>query len=248
MGMEANSVFDEDTPDTGIFQWAKDKRLWLHFSGFLMFSFLVHGAGFYLFNVVYPTPVRVESNPKSVTVMDATDPSVRRLLQRVSDRTVFLFPPSLNTEARVQLDNHPVRFTPAFQRTQLDFKPLPSPLDASELLDVSRAQPPNPSATAPFRVAVRFEGPLRKRDIAPWSIMRDYLRLAEELPQFRIQVKVALDGTVEVLQVESEIPESDSEGLAKVIESTLRFLPAETEVTGWISIRGRNIRQGETKE
>lgn len=240
--MAANTAYREDDSDAGIFQWAKDKRVWLHFSGFLMFSFLVHGAGFYLFNVVYPTPVRVESSPKAVTLMDPTDPAVRSLIQRISDRTVFLFPPSSNTEARLDLDMHPVRFTPAFQRTELEVKSLPSPLEASELFDGTPVRIPDNADISPFRMAVRFEGPLKKRQIAPWSIMRDYLQLAEELPHFRMQIRVVPDGSVEVKEVESEMDDSDSEGIAKVIESTLRFLPSETEETGWISIRGRNDR------
>ena len=166
--MEVNPALEEtDDPDTGIFQWARERRLWVHLSAFLMFSFLIHGAGFYLFKVVYPTPVRVESSPSAVTLMDTSNPDVRLLLQRVSDRTVFLFPPSLHTDARLQLESRPVRFTPAFQRTQLEVKPLPSPTDPEVLLDAGPVHSPD-SGDAPFKLAMRREGGLKRREIAPW--------------------------------------------------------------------------------
>lgn len=224
--------------DIGIFQWAREKRLWIHLSAFLMFSFLIHGAGFYLFKVVYPSPVRIESSPSSVTLMDTSDPAVRLLLQRVSDRTVFLFPPSLHTNARVQLESHPVRFTPAFQRMQLEVRPLPAPTDPDVLLDSGPAGLPS-QGDATFKLALRREGALKQREIAPWSIMRDYLRLAEGLPPFRMKIEAEPSGTVRVLDVESEIGESDAEDLSRVVESTLRFLPEAKATTGWISIRVR---------
>ena len=232
--MEA--IDTESEGSASIFNWSRDNRLWMHFSAFMLFSFLIHGAGFYLFKVVYPSPVRGETKPGSVTILNPSDPAVRSLMQRVSDRTVFLFPPSNESQARVGIDLAPVRFTPAFQNLELDLKAMPEYGDSSTLWEDSKAIPiALRDKSTPLEI--QMEGPLKKRGIAPWSIMRDYLQTAEGLPNFRSHVEVSKDGKVKVLELVGEFQEEDRSDLATVLEFTLRFLPGQNATQGWVDVR-----------
>lgn len=226
-----------------VFDWRRDRRIWIHLSAFLLFSVLIHGSGFYLFKVVYPTPVRVEPDPASITVMDPSVPAVRALLQRLSDRTVYLLPPSAQSEVRVSLESRRVRFTPSFQRAELDLLP---PASAEAMPGAIAPLPLTSGATADVpiergfavRVAVKLDPALGHRAVAPWSLLRDYLEPAESLPLIRFSIAISPGGEVKVAAVEATLPDSEKAELAAVLESTLRFAPAATEDLGWIEIGG----------
>jgi len=236
--MAASTATESGGPDQSIFHWVKERRLWFHLTAFMTCSFLLHGAGFYLFQVVYPAPSRVTPETDSIRVMDASDPSVRSVLQRVRDRTIFLQPASQDSGVRVTLDEGRIRFTPSFQRAEVDLLPpqyswtTPAPLAAPEpeLPPVEKAG----AAGAPFTLG----GGLSGRSVAPWSILADYLERIESLPAFRARIEVDEDGQATVLDVDSELDEADGAGLARVIESTLRFPPGEDRTTGWIEVGG----------
>lgn len=224
-----------------VFLWARERGGWVHLMAFLLVSGLVHGSGFYFFKVVYPSPVRAGKEPDSITLMDDSNPAVRTTLQRISDRTIFLLPPSGQTDVRIGTGTRPVRFTPAFQRTEL--KLIKPPAEASI---------PGPMVPLDFgagektewgRVTgllVKLDPALSERTIAPWSIMHDYLSGVVGLPMLHFDLDIAPGGEVRVTKVEAELESSEKADLARVIESTLRFAPSPQKHTGWIEIRGGN--------
>jgi hypothetical protein len=252
--MAAVALPEEQDERGKVFQWAREKRTRLHITAFLLFSIIVHGSGFYLFKVVYPSPVRVEARPDAITILDTANPAVRSVLQRISDRTIFLMPPSSQSEVRVRLEDHRVRFTPAFQRTELELKapllpaaipgviePLEPDHAASDASMPPGGTPPGgtpPGGTPPGGIRVKLDPSLVDRPIAPWSIMDDYLSTAVSLPLLRIDLEIAPDGGVRVTGVRAELEDSEKAELATVIESTLRFVPATGVETGWIEIGG----------
>mgnify|MGYP003632971530 CR=1 FL=1 len=221
-----------------VFNWAKEKMGWLYVVVFLIFSMTIHGAGFYLFQVVYPSPSRVEPDLDSVMLMDVSNPEVRLLLRRIQDRAIYLKPPSEQSDVRIRLEDYPVRFTPSFQRTVIQPIPPSFPwsisfqgggaVDKPDLADLCF----DDSATS----AMSFDSSLAERTVAPWSIMVDYLGRAESVPAFRAKVRISREGMVRVEKIESELEESDRKELSVVIESTLRFLPAASVTTGWLDV------------
>lgn len=237
--MATAALPDEQDERGKVFNWSREKRTWLHITAFLLFSIIVHGSGFYLFKVVYPSPVRVEPRPDAITVLDATDPVVRSVLQRISDRTIFLLPPSSQSNVRVQLEANRVRFTPAFQRTELELKEPPLAAALPGIIEPLEPFAGAGSDDAPGRgIRVKVDPSLVDRPIAPWSIMGDYLKTAVSLPLLRVDLEIALDGRVRVTGVRAGLEDSEKAELATVIESTLRFVPAAAVETGWIEIGG----------
>src|SRR5690606_38284692 len=140
-----------------VFLWAREKRTWIYLTAFFLFSILIHGAGFYLFKVVYPSPVGIAPRPDAITILDASNPAVRSVLQRISDRTIFLLPPSSQSDVRVRLENHPVRFTPAFQRTQLELREPPHPAALPGVIEPLPPEAERADADGPARsIRVKF--------------------------------------------------------------------------------------------
>lgn len=236
----AAAVATEEQDERGkVFQWARERRGWLHLMAFLLFSIVVHGSGFYLFKVVYPSPVRVENEPDSITIMDASDTAVRSVLQRISDRTIFLLPPSAQSDVRLRLESRSVRFTPAFQRTELELIPpsrgksFPGPMVPLDSLASLEERRPSD-----LGVNVKLSPSLVDRPVAPWSIMEDYLSNSGGLPFLRINIEVSPEGAVRVTGVEAELEESEKAELASVIESTLRFVASPETGAGWVEIGG----------
>lgn len=234
MGFFGRATVEEEPDERGkVFNWTREKRIWIHLTAFLFFSILIHGSGFYLFKVVYPSPVRVEPEPDGITVMKSDDPATRSVLQRLADRTIFLMPPSAQAEERVRLESHRVRFTPAFQKTELALLPpasmAPGPGWPEPLPLTDRA------GTFAF---AKLDPALAGRPLAPWSILHDYLALAEEIPAARLTLEIAPGGGVKVTAVAAALDESGKRDLATVIESTLRFQPAPGTSTGWIELGG----------
>lgn len=224
-----------------VFLWAREKRTWIYLTAFFLFSILIHGAGFYLFKVVYPSPVGIAPRPDAITILDASNPAVRSVLQRISDRTIFLLPPSSQSDVRVRLENHPVRFTPAFQRTQLELREPPLPAALPGVIEPIEPVAGNPESDPLQRsIRVKLAPSLVDRPVAPWSIMDDYLDTAVSLPLLRIDLEIATDGSVRVTGIRAEMEESEKAELATVIESTLRFVPAAAVQAGWIEIGGES--------
>lgn len=231
---------DEDRE--GIFEWKRGKKTWLHLTVFIWVSILVHGSGFYLFKVVYPSPERVETRSGAITLLNSADPGARAVLQRVSDRIVFLSPPSSRAGVRVSLDESDVRFIPAFSNTEMELKPIPDSdvlwEKVDELSDRDGAGEEGKILNPlPARVELRLDSSLSRRGLAPWSTIEDYFAMADSFPAFRASVVVAADGKVEVREIDSGLDETEKSSLAEVIASTLRFLPAASTDQGWVEVR-----------
>jgi len=226
------SEYEIEEDSGGIFDWSRDRRIWLHLTAFFLVSILIHGSGFYLFKVVYPSPARVETNSGTITFLNPSDPGARAVLQRIEDRTVFLMPPSSRSEVRVSLDESQVRFVPAFSRTELKLKSIPeSDVVWEELAGYS-------SLSESFgNIRLGMASSLSKRVIAPWSTTLDYFSMAGAFPLVRAEVIVSPDGKIEVVEIESELNDSEKASLAEVIASTLRFLPAKSTDQGWIELQ-----------
>ncbi|MEM6277932.1 MAG: hypothetical protein AAF733_00535 [Verrucomicrobiota bacterium] len=232
----------EEDPNPTIFQWAKNRRSWVHLSAFLLFSTLIHGSGFYLFQVVYPSPSRELPRAETISLLDPSDPSVRSLLLRISDRLTFLESPSEELDIRISGEDLAVRFTPSFQTTQMSPVELAFPWSMPPSLGriAPRALSETGEPSAVSDVVMTPQGELVHREMAPWSILEDYLALAEEIPPMRIRLLVDAEGRVTVEEFDSSLDAGTEEGIKQVVESTLRYLPADASSSGWLGIRTKD--------
>lgn len=108
-----------------LFQWAPPRRRARALVIFLIVSFLLHAAGFYIFQIVYPPtvtlippPARLNllspDNPESVAFLrwiEAEDPALTTTTQRAPDSRSYTLPP---------LEHHP-----SYATHQPEFKMLP---------------------------------------------------------------------------------------------------------------------------
>ncbi|NNE91437.1 MAG: hypothetical protein HKN23_07300 [Verrucomicrobiales bacterium] len=105
-----------------IFHWWHRQRLVLHIAVFLVMSVVLHVAGFYLFQVVYPPGGKVEPVPDRVTLLNPEDPAVHAVMGKIQDRVVFLRPASENAGVRANLDDYSIQFVPSFTRRKPELK------------------------------------------------------------------------------------------------------------------------------
>lgn len=110
-----------------IFSWLRKDRHALKLSVFIIGSALVHAGAFYLFQVVYATSDRVDAAPSGITILDAEQPEVRRMIREIEDRLVFQRAPSETTGTRVSLSDYGVTFDPSFQNREPSFRTPPPP-------------------------------------------------------------------------------------------------------------------------
>jgi hypothetical protein len=136
---------------------------------------------------------------------------------------------------RLRLESIQVRFTPDFLRIEPALLPPPS-LDKGSgpvtPLPLAAAVPGRSSG----RVFVKIDPGLAGRPLAPWSVLHDYLGLAESIPTARFALEIAPGGEVSVTGVEGELGDGERAELAGAVESTLRFVPAEGNAAGWIEL------------
>ena len=229
-------AFKKSANEFFIFSWSKDRLGWLFLTAFTIFSVTIHGAGFYLFQVVYPAPTRVDPTMQSVSILDESNPEVRSLFQRLKDRTVYLKAPSEQSDVRVRLQDHEVRFLPSFQSTKVEPIPPEYPWSLS-LREATSIELPEVNKKGESLGS--FDDSLDGRQVAPWSILEDYLERAEAVPAFRARLRVLPGGDVRVIKIDAELEEENRRELIAVIESTLRFLPAEIASEGWMDVWAR---------
>ncbi|MEM7698306.1 MAG: hypothetical protein AAF236_07885 [Verrucomicrobiota bacterium] len=224
----------QDKTDELIFRWAKDKRLWLHLSLFFGVSILLHGAGFYLFQVVYPAPVRIEPEPEQVRLLVIEgNTEVRQMLKKVQDRIVHLQPPSQKTSVRVQLADHRLPFSPIKDRRTPPLRVPPDPESLVQPFDLEAGP-----VTGEVAIRLVVDENLESRRVAPWSVLSDYLDLAPQLPSVQIEVAVSEAGEVEVQRITPDLGPDGESAFRSIVESTLRFEPGGAETVGWIAIEG----------
>ncbi len=225
-----------------IFSWIPEKNTLRTLTAFGIFSAVIHFIGFYLFQVVYPEPVRSELRPDRLLLLDTGSPEVRTFLERIQDRNIYLEPPSANSESRVRLSDYAVRFVPSFAETD----PVPKRLERHG--DVLRSEIPEPASSLEvenWRNRVIFSDSLIRRGIAPQSIFDDYLDFVPNLPPLRVNLSVASDGRPVHVAVLGEISSEDGEILAEAIRETLRFQPAPGDGVpdpGWMEL-GRSASE-----
>jgi hypothetical protein len=229
-------VMKKTANDYFIFNWSKNRLGWLYLLGFTVFSITIHGVGFYLFKVVYPIPTRIDPTMHSVSILNESNPEVRSLFQRLKDRTIFLKAPSEQSEVRVRLKDHEVKFSPLFETTELK---LVAPEYPWSLSLRERTWIQLPESVGKGKLSISLDEKLKSRSMAPWSIFEDYLERADSVPAFRASLKVSKNGDVKVHAIVAELGASDQKELIQVIESTLRFLPGKGESAGWIDICSR---------
>ncbi|MEO0417041.1 MAG: hypothetical protein AAF226_19055, partial [Verrucomicrobiota bacterium] len=169
-----------------IFAWASKPRTWMALTGFAIFSLIMHIAGSYFFQVKYPVPANFEVQTDQLTVLDPSDPGVRRHLQRLEDRTIFLRPPSENSEARVGTDALSVRFQPSFIESQPRLK-----VRAADDMDIQPLYVPGAESTPlPQRYQLVLDKKLSARGVAPESVLSDYLDLIRNVPSMEVDIEV----------------------------------------------------------
>ncbi|MCP5554091.1 MAG: hypothetical protein H7A54_10625 [Akkermansiaceae bacterium] len=111
--------------DQTIFRWTLGPKGSGLLGLFLLTSFVIHVAGFYLFQVVYPTPTRVDPVPVSVTLVTPGSPGLITFFQQIEDRRVHLRPASATVAPLVKLSDHSARFRPSFLDRGVEWIPLP---------------------------------------------------------------------------------------------------------------------------
>jgi len=223
-----------------IFSWSGPGRVSFYLTVFVFFSLLLHGAGFYLFQVVYPVPGRVEPENGEMTFLDRSDPVARSILQRSRDRIVYLRPSTLRDVSRQSIEDHDVRFQPSFQsigpRFLAPWGDTPG-LEALFALE-DRAVPLPDNRPPPIKLSENLDA----RGVAPWSIFSDYLAIADAVPSFRAEIAVDPAGRVVEVELGEEFDAAGAGELSFIIESTLRFHedeggPDDVE-KGWIEVGG----------
>ena len=113
---------DKKKDDSFIFAWNHRNKAVLHMTVFAIVSVVLHVSGFYLFQVVYPSAVKVEPIPDRLTILDASDPNVLALMGKIHDRVVFLRPASEGAGVRATLDDFSIQFKPSFSDREPNVK------------------------------------------------------------------------------------------------------------------------------
>lgn len=233
MSFFSKTITDDGDQRGRVFQWARESRVWMHLTAFLIFSALVHGAGFYMFKVVYPSPMREAVQPATIQVLTPTDPNVRSLLSKLSDRSIYLTAPSAGSDLRKRIAADPIRFSPSFPGLEVE------PVPPSSL----RLSPGAPESIAGINAPVGLSrvklGPdLTDCVVAPWSLLDDFVAAASDLPLVRCHLEVTAEGKVRVESITGELDELEKYDLGQAVESTLRFQPSPTVKKGWIELGG----------
>ena len=220
--------------DLFIFSWIPERNTTRTLLAFAVFSVMIHFLGFYLFQVVYPEPVRPDLKPDSITLLDPRKPGIKAFLERNYDQTVFLEPASVNSVSRVRLSDHAIRFVPSFAESKPTLKRSG---DGSKDPDFSVPTPPLEQSVNDWNNPVQFSPNLIKRGISPHTILDDYLDRVQNLPELRVNFTVLPSGMPDDISVVGEFLKEDKQILVEAIQSTLRFEPApedEPNDPGWM--------------
>lgn len=132
-----------------LFSWKSSHTVSFWLWAFLVFSLLLHAAGFYLFQVVYPSSGRVEPFPSRVLILNEKNPTNATLIQELNDRLVFLQPASTGSKSRISTDDFSVSFQPSFSDRSPPFK-MPSAITKPNLPADSMELPASASLFPPF--------------------------------------------------------------------------------------------------
>jgi hypothetical protein len=152
----------------------------------------------------------------------------------------FLLHPSEVSDVQMSIDELSVRFTPSFQTTGMSLEEPVFPWTMPPSAEVIAANISASEEAFESAVVLSAQGELVHREVAPWSILEDYLGLAEQIPAMRLKVTVNEEGMVTVEDVESEFDAQAEGEIKQVVESTLRYLPEARSSSGWLAIRTKD--------
>lgn len=230
-----------DDAEGFVFFWNRRSTgsFWLW--GFLVLSLLLHTTGFYLFQVVYPSPGRLEPFPARVLILDGKDASNAVLLQELNDKLVFLQPASSGSESRKTIDDFSVSFKPSFADRVPPFRGPVSEEKKSELSDAT-ALPGEISVLPPFQAQKYAQGGIKNSDQRHWSIKGELagrsvpdsqaVRLDRLLPsigdgpEIILSVVIGASGVVEKISVKAGKDHPDAQAFIGIVKEHLKFDPA----------------------
>jgi len=212
-----------------IFSWLPERNTFRTLVAFGFFSAVAHFLCFYLFQVVYPEPVRSELRPKPIVLLDPSAPEIRSFIDQCYDRIVFLEPassPSLRSPLNV------IRFSPSFGAVKPSLLPFPGEKPFRDF-----PYPPPPAS--PGKAALIFSQNLTARGLAPHNLFADYLTLFPAFPGDRVFLTVSPDGFPVEVTVSGNGADQEKKAFAKIIQQTLRFNPGPEgrgDDPGWMEL------------
>ncbi|MDF1813412.1 MAG: hypothetical protein P1V20_14540 [Verrucomicrobiales bacterium] len=217
-----------------IFMWRPEKNTARTLLAFAIFSGVIHFLGFYLFQVVYPETDLPELRPDRITLLNPERDDVRAFMEKISDRVVYLHPPSENSISRIKLSDHAIRFVPSFAeaRPELRDSGTPSSENKYPVGDL-----PFWNEKANWKTEVIFSPILQKRGIAPNTALDEYLSQIPNLPKIRVNLTVGPDGTpFDVYISDRSIGKETKTTIAEAVQALLRFKPDDSrgDDPGWI--------------
>jgi hypothetical protein len=164
-----NSVASETAVEPLLFTWDSPRRQRTMLAAFLMLSFVAHALCFYLFQIVYPTPVALLPPPARVTFI-APDSEEGRTLLRWIDAEDPAVAFTTNPAPGARLGALPrTEHVPSYSAVKPILKELP-PLEPD--LRIPSSRPPSP---------VHF---VTRKSASPRASARTYISFSKELDQF----------------------------------------------------------------
>ena len=264
---KANRSLPTDTEDKDrlVFSWRRRPQGGFWLWGFLVLSLLLHVAGFYMFQVVYPSSGRLEPFPARVLILDEKNAANAVLLQELNDRLVFLQTASAGSEGRKSIDDFAVSFRTSFANRVPPFR---KPLAIGQKTETSEAMklPEKLSSFPPFQAeaidrvsapkAVVIKSPDEKPAISRrWLLQGDLAERAMSLaqaeifdkalpsigggPEITLSITINESGQVEQISVKSGKDHPATDQFIEAVKKQLKFDPLlnSGSISGELTIR-----------
>src|SRR5207244_8969918 len=126
-----------------LFNWDAPSHRNLAITGFLIVSFAAHAAGFYLFQIVYPSTVSLTPAPKRVNLIGANSEQAVTLLRWLDAEDPALVSTTRRPPYMRRREIGKVEHIPSYSASEADLKEAP-PLTVD-----LRIPTPQPPATVP---------------------------------------------------------------------------------------------------
>jgi len=243
-----------DDAEGFVFFWNRRSpgSFWLW--GFLVLSLLLHATGFYLFQVVYPSPGRLEPFPARVLILDGKNASNAALLQELNDRLVFLQPASSGSESRKTIDDFAVSFRPSFAGRVPPFRnPVDEKNNKSEL-SAEMTLPGKLSIFPSFRLEKHPQSDVKIAGQRPWSIQGELAKRAisdfqaerldkllpsiGEGPEIVLSIVVGASGEVKEVSVKEGNDHPAAKDFVEAVKKQLKFdpVPGVGSISGELTV------------
>ena len=180
-----------------LFNWDAPRQRNLAITGFLIVSFAAHAAGFYLFQIVYPSTVSLTPAPKRVNLIGANSEQAVTLLRWLDAEDPALVSTTRRPPYMRRREIGKVEHIPSYSASEPALKEAP-PLTVD--LRIPSAQPPGPVPITRSPVAspvglqltrVVFSGELQQLG-APKFVPANFKTSTSEPPQ-NAQFRIAVD-------------------------------------------------------